>query len=267
MTGPASGPADAARDGIGPPRGPVVLATKTAEIAERHIVTGQASIAGQDAGPLLWLWEFPGETRSAGDARHRIADILPACDPLDALLLAVSELTANAIEHTRSGRPGGRLSVDLAWSAGTARVVVGDQGSAESPWVARYGADSARLTEYGRGLLLVDTVSERWGIVGDERRRWVWADVAWGTAGGPPLANPKDGVPATVAVRQLCRDYPGTSVWYGGETAAWWAAKPRASDPRGLLSAPSLAALRQMLEEAGSVRHASGYIHTKLAGY
>jgi len=62
-----------------------------------------------------------------------VADLLPACGPLDDLLLFASELATNATEHTRSGEPGGQFTVEVTWTPRKARVIVGDQDSDEIP--------------------------------------------------------------------------------------------------------------------------------------
>lgn len=208
------------------------------------------------APSLLWLREFPGRQDQAAQARRWMAGFLPPCEPLDSLLLVASEMAANAIEHTRSGRPGGRFSVDVAWSPGLVRVVVADQGSGKNPAVVDGASACDPLDEHGRGLLLVQQMSAAWGIAGDERRRWVWADLRWGPDGGPGLVDSAGGVAPSLVVACLRRDYPGTTVWYGSQNAAWWAVTPGTAagdngDGSGsgddLICAPSLAALAQML--------------------
>jgi hypothetical protein len=51
-------------------------------------------------GPALpvawWARDFAGEPERVGEARHWIADLLPACDPLEDVLLLARELAANA---------------------------------------------------------------------------------------------------------------------------------------------------------------------------
>jgi anti-sigma regulatory factor (Ser/Thr protein kinase) len=80
-----------------------------------------------------WARDFAGEAAQAGEVRQWIADLLPECDALADVLLLASELCVNAVVHTRSGQASGKFTVDVEWSAGLARVVVGDQGSLEIP--------------------------------------------------------------------------------------------------------------------------------------
>src|SRR5579862_5861841 len=89
--------------------------------------TGTVSGPPPAAYPLpRWWWRgFPGQPPQVSQARSWVASLLPGCAPLDDLLLFASELASNAITHTRSGRPGGRFTVEVTWTPRTARVVVG----------------------------------------------------------------------------------------------------------------------------------------------
>jgi serine/threonine-protein kinase RsbW len=145
---------------------------------------------------------FPGEPRQVPLVRAWVARALSGCPVQDALVTCVSELAANAIEHTASG-VGGEFIVEVAWPAdGAARVAVTDAGSPREPapgqaaWPAE--ADSAEaaaadddcaglaLAEGGRGLILVAACSSRWGyrdVGADEGAgRIVWAEATWPVA-------------------------------------------------------------------------------------
>jgi anti-sigma regulatory factor (Ser/Thr protein kinase) len=75
-------------------------------------------------------------------------------DP-DVAVLLVSELVTNAITH----QEGGPVTVVITCSGGRLRVDVLDTSSA-LPVVADVPADA----ETGRGLLLVDSLSDEWGF-------------------------------------------------------------------------------------------------------
>jgi anti-sigma regulatory factor (Ser/Thr protein kinase) len=85
--------------------------------------------------------------------------------------LLTSELIANAVLH---GTPGGRLCVRVTRTDGTFRVEVEDASSAV-PRLVPITRDGSG----GRGLALVDRLSDRWGY---ERRepdgKTVWFEVA-----------------------------------------------------------------------------------------
>jgi serine/threonine-protein kinase RsbW len=193
-----------------------------------------------------WTRHFRGGADQVFEVRRWLEDLLPDCAARADLLLLASELCTNAIVHSRSGEAGGQFSVDIDWAPALARAVVGDQGSAKAPAVARAG-DTARLAESGRGLLLVDDLADDWGTASRPNRRWVWADIGWQARGGSPLAAP-GGLDAAIASNAMTRKaFPGTSIWWGHRTKAWWAAVPEPTNVHGLICAPTRDNLIQSL--------------------
>jgi anti-sigma regulatory factor (Ser/Thr protein kinase) len=108
-------------------------------------------------------------------ARQFVARVLTGCPARETLLTCVSELAANAIEHTASGA-GGVFTVEVIRPrAGVALVAVTDDGCGDDPVIRR--ADD--LAEGGRGLALVAALSSRWGYRATGRGRTVWAEATW----------------------------------------------------------------------------------------
>jgi hypothetical protein len=156
-------------------------------------------------------------------------------------------LCTNAIVHSRSGEAGGQFSVDIDWAPTLARVVIGDEGSAKAPAMPARTGEAFQLGESGRGLLLVDDVADDWGTASRPNRRWVWADVEWQARGGLLLAAP-GGMDAAIASNTMIRKvFPGTSIWWGHLTKAWWAAVPGPTNAHGLICAPTRDSLIQSL--------------------
>ena len=88
------------------------------------------------AGPgrSTWCWSW------AVSRPRQIRDLFPACEELDALLEITSELATNAVNHTRSGWPGGCFGLEragLAARSGTRRT--GSAGAAPVVWVITEG--------------------------------------------------------------------------------------------------------------------------------
>jgi anti-sigma regulatory factor (Ser/Thr protein kinase) len=190
-------------------------------------------------GIAWWTRHFAGSPDQVHEVRRWIEDLLPDCAARADVILLASELCTNAIVHSRSGEAGGQFSVDIDWTPTTARVVVGDQGSAGAPAVAALTGDAAQLDESGRGLLLVDGLADDWGTASRPNRRWVWADVRWQGRGGPPLTAP-GGMDAAIASNAMIRKaFPGTSIWWGHLSQTWWAAVPESTDTHGLICAPA----------------------------
>src|SRR5215831_19415315 len=176
--------------------------------------------------PHWWSRDFPGEAKQVGAMRAWMEGSLPACDALENLLVIASELATNAVTHTRSGQPGGRFTVDVTWSPYTARVVVGDQGSAEVPDSPENADEQDDYAETGRGLLLVHALSVAWGMAGDADARWLWADVPWASRGGLLLATASGAQDAGLELAQLSRAYPGTCARFDESSGEWSALLP-----------------------------------------
>lgn len=141
---------------------------------------GQREVAGQHAhteNPAQPRWRrvFPGEDRQLGVLREWLRELLPECAAREDVILVASELGANALCHTASGR-GGQFSVEVT----TVQIIVGDGGGAGEPRIID-DPDS----ENGRGLWLVQALSAAMSVTGDERGRFVRADVPWAANGGP----------------------------------------------------------------------------------
>lgn len=199
------------------------------------------TVAPPKPSPFIawWTRHFRGSADQVLEVRHWLEDLLPDCAARADVLLLASELCTNAIVHSRSGEAGGQFSVDIDWTPALARVVIGDQGSAKVPAIAPRSGDAVQLGESGRGLLLVDDAADDWGTAGRPNRRWVWADVEWQAKGGPLLAAP-GGPEAAIASNAMIRKaFPGSSIWWGHLTKAWWAAVPGPTNAHGLICAPT----------------------------
>ena len=112
---------------------------------------------------------LPGTPRSVDVARQLTRSALPGSPRIGDLLLAVSELSTNAIAHSASGQDG-TFTVRIRTRAGWARVEITDQGPAVN----------LPQTHNGWGLIIVTGVTDRSGAViranGD---RAAWAEVTW----------------------------------------------------------------------------------------
>jgi len=82
-----------------------------------------------------------------------------------------SELVGNAIRHTDAGES---ATLDVSWDVDGSgvRVCVGDP-SDQQPQVRNVGADEPS----GRGLKIVDAMSDKWGVERGHRGKTVWAHV------------------------------------------------------------------------------------------
>jgi serine/threonine-protein kinase RsbW len=192
-----------------------------------------------------WSREFAGQKAQVHAVRAWVGGLLPACDALDDLILIATELATNAVTHTRSGDPGGRITVDVTWSADCARVVVGDQGSDEVPDTPR--EQQPGEAETGRGLFLVAALSAAWGLAGNTAARWVWADVPWAAQGGPLLETASGYRDPELTLAELSRAIPGTTAWFDQQSGERTARLPQPEGGTDTVCAPSPTALIAML--------------------
>jgi two-component sensor histidine kinase len=116
----------------------------------------------------------PHEPTSAARVRHALFDDMSGHDidgeSIDAVVLIVSELVANAVRHAAPGRAGLRVSWEFV--ADAIRVEVADEDpDTPSPRVPR-------VTEPGgRGLTIVDALSYEWGFDRLPQGKRVWARI------------------------------------------------------------------------------------------
>jgi anti-sigma regulatory factor (Ser/Thr protein kinase) len=89
---------------------------------------------------------------------------------LSALSMVISELVTNALEHGR-----GQVVLRLQLDEGIVRGEVIDQGGGFEHEIRARGPEDVR----GRGLLLVEALTNRWGI--HEGTTHVWFELAAGT--------------------------------------------------------------------------------------
>jgi anti-sigma regulatory factor (Ser/Thr protein kinase) len=130
-------------------------------------------------GRAVMLRVLPGTTDSAAAARQLTRELLGPGDPaLHTAMLLVSELVTNSVTHSRSGLPGGTVTV--AVSAGSAGVLiqVRDDGGLTEPCVVSTQATGTEGAEHGYGLLLVAALADTWGTTTTREGRLTWCRVA-----------------------------------------------------------------------------------------
>jgi anti-sigma regulatory factor (Ser/Thr protein kinase) len=124
--------------------------------------------------PLLRV--LPGTADSASAARLMVRQLLGDRDPaVETVMLLVSELVTNAIMHSRSGSPGGTVTVALCPVSAGVLVQVRDDGGPSEPCLTTLGAGGA---EHGYGLLLVNALADSWGTISGPDSRVTWCRVS-----------------------------------------------------------------------------------------
>lgn len=134
---------------------------------------------------------FPGRPESARAARVWVASYLPGSPVADDVALMVSELVTNALRYSRSGQPGGRVTVILKISRGEVRVDVIDQGAVPelTEPVRHIDAALGEASRLGAGLVIVRELANTFGVEGPRR----WFTLSLGTTNMPVRTSPPDG--------------------------------------------------------------------------
>ena len=109
---------------------------------------------------------FAPRTADVTDARRFVTAHVPPAFRPDAAL-AATELAANAVMHARTG-----FDVAVMADAGSVRVEVID----ENPTLPALG-DGQLPAPGGRGLLIVDRLAHRWGVVPTTSGKRVWFEL------------------------------------------------------------------------------------------
>ncbi|MGR6924402.1 ATP-binding protein [[Actinomadura] parvosata] len=116
--------------------------------------------------------DFPARLEQVSRIR-RFARKMTAGHPCaDDVTLAVSELAANAIEHSAQ-QAGSRIAVQVAHLDDVVLIDVRDGGGADMPRL-RHASEDATT---GRGLVLVDALALTWGSSRDEFGTHVWCTI------------------------------------------------------------------------------------------
>jgi anti-sigma regulatory factor (Ser/Thr protein kinase) len=123
--------------------------------------------------PMLRV--LPGTPESVSIARQIARQLLGDAHPAtETAMLLVSELVTNSVLHSKSGEPGGSVTIALCDGPAGILIQVRDDGGPSEPQVSAVAADGA---EHGYGMLLVDVLAERWGTISSPDGRVTWCRV------------------------------------------------------------------------------------------
>jgi anti-sigma regulatory factor (Ser/Thr protein kinase) len=145
-------------------------------------------------GKLLGVIDLAGRPESVSLARKYVRGKLGGDHPaLDDVTLLVSEIVTNSLIHSDS-RDGGTVTLAIADCFDRIHVDVVDAGGQSIPRVY-----SDIFAEGGRGLLLVDAISLKWGVYQDDAGRAVWFEVRYKRARVPSRPRQREpGEPADI---------------------------------------------------------------------
>ncbi|RAY14920.1 ATP-binding protein [Actinomadura craniellae] len=117
---------------------------------------------------------LPHAPSSVSIARKRLSTELRGCGVFDSVIddaaVIVSELLSNALRHARP-LPSGQLRVTWSCNRETLELAVSDGGAMTEPRRNRPALSSLG----GRGLGIVETLAECWGVRHEDGATTVWA--------------------------------------------------------------------------------------------
>jgi anti-sigma regulatory factor (Ser/Thr protein kinase) len=94
-------------------------------------------------------------------------------EAIDPAQLCVSELVSNVITHVGPGTP---TTLAVSMNGTRLRIEVHDPDTRVLPTLLEAGVDS----EGGRGMALVDTIADRWGVQLHPDRKVTWCELSTG---------------------------------------------------------------------------------------
>jgi anti-sigma regulatory factor (Ser/Thr protein kinase) len=133
--------------------------------------TSELSLAGGFA------FSVEGGASAPGEARHIVAECLGeilAAAQIETVRLLVSEVTTNCVQHAHAGATE-RIDLVVSQRRGAVRVEVSTKG-APFEYAPSDETPADPTEERGRGLFIVDALSQRWGVAPNEPNR-VWFEV------------------------------------------------------------------------------------------
>jgi serine/threonine-protein kinase RsbW len=132
------------------------------------------------APATTWEQTYPATPDQARALRAALGTLLASCPLADDVILLASELAANAITHSASGRPGGTFTIRVAHHHGHhIHADVTDQGSS-------WDGDLTATAGSPHGLYLLHALATRCGTTGGPGSRTVWFRLDYPTPAGPP---------------------------------------------------------------------------------
>jgi anti-sigma regulatory factor (Ser/Thr protein kinase) len=102
-----------------------------------------------------------------------LRDALLSQDLIDDVLLVATELLSNALRHAPS-LPEHDLVVSWEVSGRSVRVTVTDGGGSDVPRIREAGSQETN----GRGLKIVSSLADEWGVEDDRGATSVWATLS-----------------------------------------------------------------------------------------
>ena len=132
----------------------------------------------QSQAVLLASLTIPGEAEYLHAAREFVARTLGyGCAYSDTAVLLTSELVTNSVQHSKSRRPGGAVTITVIAVPSGIRVEVIDDGGPTVPAASLSQPEPLDPGENGHGLRLVEILSARWSHYSDAAGTVTWFEL------------------------------------------------------------------------------------------
>nr|WP_234307620.1 MULTISPECIES: ATP-binding protein [unclassified Streptomyces] len=149
-----------------------------------------------------WIVEFTALEEEVAALRHNVGTHLGAWglkEVVDEAQLCVSELVANVITHVGIGTP---TTLAVLMNGPFLRIEVHDPDTRALPTLMAASVES----EGGRGMALVEAVTDRWGVQLLADRKVTWCELAT----GPLPSGGQDGGPRMMRAEAMIDLYDAT---------------------------------------------------------
>lgn len=178
------------RNNRGGPIRHFVTRTRTTQATEGSEVNPSACMTRTP-----WVVEFTALEEEVSALRHNVRTHLGAWgleELVDEAQLCVSELVANVITHVGTGTP---TTLAVRMNGPFLRIEVHDPDTRALPTLVAASVES----EGGRGMALVEAVTDRWGVQRLADRKVTWCELATGL---PPTED-RDGGPRVMRAEAM----------------------------------------------------------------
>lgn len=123
-----------------------------------------------------WEVPFTAEPRMAARVRQAMRlhlSLWGLADLEDVAQICVSELVTNVINHVGPGTP---VTLAVSTDGAHLRIELSDPDTRALPTLVAPMSDA----ESGRGLMILDALAERWGVISRADSKAVWCELATG---------------------------------------------------------------------------------------
>jgi anti-sigma regulatory factor (Ser/Thr protein kinase) len=139
-------------------------ALRTATTADNSAL---AALAAWESDETIHEFDIPSDVYAPGTGRNLVRSVAEDFPRIDDLLLALSELTANALNHG-----GGPRRIAAAVSRAAIAIEITDAEPEALPTVLPLGG----IGVSGRGMAIVNAISDHWGVTTHSATKTVWCE-------------------------------------------------------------------------------------------